>query len=202
MPKGRLESFADGIFAFAATLLVLNIVVDQGRPLGPQLLDNWSSYAAYAVSFVTIGIIGANHHQLMHQLSHTDRTFGMITVFFLMFIAFIPFPTRLLASDLKTSNAEAAALVYGVTLTCVALLFNAMWWYAVWRNRLIRADADPRVIDGISRSYLLGPSSYAVATAVALLSPQGSAALYALIAVFYVFESSTFGRRTGGNPAQ
>ena len=196
MPKNRIEAFADGIFAFAATLLILNIAVDQKLPLGPQLLNDWPSYVAYAVSFITIGIIGANHHQVMHQLAHVDRFFLMVTVLFLMFIAFIPFPTRLLALDIQTADAKAAAVAYGITLTAVAVLFNVLWRYAAWNRRLLRPDVDQRVIDGISRSYALGPASYGIATAVAFISPQISALLYVAIAALYVVESSIFGRRS------
>jgi uncharacterized membrane protein len=195
MPKNRLESFSDGIFAFAATLLILNVAVDQARPLAPQLLGIWTSYLAYAISFVTIGIIWANHHTLMHQIGHVDRTFLMVTVVFLMFIAFIPFPTRLLALDIRTADAEPAALVYGILLTGTAVMFNALWWYAVAGNRLLRADADPRVVVGISRSYILGPISYLTATVVALFNPIASAALYAALALFYLLDSAVFGRR-------
>jgi uncharacterized membrane protein len=195
MPKNRIESFADGIFAFAATLLILNLAVDQKQPLGPQLLHSWPSYAAYAISFITIGVIGANHHQVMHQIAHVDRSFLMITVLFLMFIAFIPFPTRLLALDIQTPDAEAAALAYGVTLFGTAVLFNVMWRYAAWRHRLLRPDVDQRLVDGITRSYALGPASYGIATIFAFVSPQFSALLYAAIAAFYVVESSVFGRR-------
>jgi uncharacterized membrane protein len=196
MPKNRIEAFADGIFAFAATLLILNLVVDQSRPLGPQLLHIWPSYAAYGISFITIGIIGANHHQVMHQLAHVDRFFLMVTVLFLMFIAFIPFPTRLLALDIRTADAEPAALAYGITLTGTAVLFNVMWRYAARGRRLLRADVDERVVDGINRSFAFGPVSYALATVVALVSPQVSAGMYTAIAVFYIAESSIFGRRT------
>jgi uncharacterized membrane protein len=196
VPKNRLEAFADGIFAFAATLLILNLVVNETRPLGPQLREIWPGYAAYAVSFVTIGIIGANHHTVMHQIAHIDRFFVMVSVLFLMFIAFIPFPTRLLAIYIdRPDGAEAAALAYGVTLTCTAVLFNVMWRYAASGRRLLRKDADDRVIEGITRSYFLGPISYLAATLVALVSPVASAALYAAIAVFYIAESSVFGRR-------
>ena|ERR1700756_5695262 len=195
MPKNRVESFADGIFAFAATLLILNIAVDQTQALGPQLLHSWPSFAAYAISFITIGIIGANHHQVMHQIAHVDRFFLMVTVLFLMFIAFIPFPTRLLALDIQSPDAQAAAVAYGITLTGTAVLFNVMWRYAAWHHRLLRSDVDQRVVDGISRSYVLGPASYGIATVLALVSPQFSALLYAAIAAFYVAESSLFGRR-------
>src|SRR2546430_11961077 len=62
----RLETFSDGVFAIAATLLVLEIGVSSTeRPhLGQALLDLWPSYLAYATSFLTIGIIWINHHYL------------------------------------------------------------------------------------------------------------------------------------------
>ena len=60
----RLEAFSDGVFAIAATLLILN-VQESGSPLGSALLRIWPSYAAYAVSFLTIGIIWINHHTVM-----------------------------------------------------------------------------------------------------------------------------------------
>jgi uncharacterized membrane protein len=194
VPKNRLEAFSDGIFAFAATLLILNLAVIEGNPLAGQLLGIWTSYVAYAISFVTIGIIWMNHHLVMHQIARVDRLFLVLNILFLMVIAFIPFPTRLLALYIDSPDGEAAALAYGMTLTLTAVLFNALWRYAAWRRRLIRQDADHRVVSGISRSYVPGPIIYFVATVVAVVSPWLSAGLYALIALFYVLESSVFGR--------
>jgi uncharacterized membrane protein len=194
VPKNRLEAFSDGIFAFAATLLILNLAVIEGKPLAGQLLGIWTSYVAYAISFVTIGIIWMNHHLVMHQIARVDRLFLVLNILFLMVIAFIPFPTRLLALYIDSPDGEAAALAYGMTLTLTAVLFNALWRYAAWRRRLIRQDADHRVVSGISRSYVPGPIIYFVATVVAVVSPWLSAGLYALIALFYVLESSVFGR--------
>jgi uncharacterized membrane protein len=195
VPKNRLEAFSDGIFAFAATLLILNLAVNEGRPLGPELIRIWVSYAAYAISFTTIGIIWMNHHLVMHQIARTDRPFLVLNVLFLMLIAFIPFPTRLLALYIDTADGRAAALAYGITLTLTAVLFNALWRYAAHRRRLIREDADQRTVSGISRSYVPGPIIYFVATMVALVNPVASAVLFAVIAIFYVAESSIFGRR-------
>ena len=193
MPKNRLEAFSDGIFAFAATLLILNLMVS-GVSLGSELLRIWSSYVAYAISFITIGIIWINHHAVMHQVGHVNRLFLMLNVLFLMLIAFIPFPTRLLALYVTDpTQAEPAALAYGVTLTLTAVFFNLLWRYAASGRRLLRENADDRTVEGISRSYLPGPFIYLAATAVALVSPRASALLYVGIAVFYVLESSIFG---------
>jgi len=194
VPKNRLEAFSDGIFAFAATLLILNLAVS-GHPLGQQLLGIWPSYVAYALSFITIGIIWTNHHTVMHQLAHVDRFFLMVNVIFLMFIAFIPFPTRLLALNLQTEGAQAAAITYGITLTSTAVLFNVLWRYAAHERRLLRHDAEQKVVDGIGRSYLVGPLLYLAATLVALVNPIASAGVYVAVGVFYVLESSIFGRR-------
>jgi len=191
----RLEAFADGVFAIAATLLILNVQTS-GSPLGQALLNIWPSYVAYAVSFISIGIIWVNHHTVMNQIAHVDRRFLLLSLLFLMLIAFIPFPTRLLAEHIVApEGAEAAALSYGATLTLTAILFNAIWRYAAHNRRLLKPNADARVVEGINRSYLPGPFIYFGATLVAFINPLASAGLYAAIAAFYVLESSLFSRR-------
>jgi uncharacterized membrane protein len=198
MRSARLETFADGIFAIAATLLILSVDAQVGnRPsgLGERLLHIWPSYLGYAISFLTIGIIWVNHHTVMDQVGRVDRTYLFLTVGFLMCVAFIPFPTRLVAEHVRGSGAQAAALSYGFTLTATAVMFNAIWFYAVRRRRLLREDANQRVISGITRSYLPGPWIYLGSTLVAFASPAASVALYAAIALVYVAESSLFGRR-------
>ncbi len=197
MPTTRLEAFSDGVFAIAATLLILNVSVS-GASLPHELLTIWPSYVAYAVSFVTIGVIWANHHTVMSQISHVNRAFLVINTLFLMVVAFIPFPTHLLSEYiLDPQGAQAAAVVYGITGTLVAVMFNILWRYAASGRRLLRADASARTVDGISRSYLPGPFLYVAATAVALVNPKVSAGIYAAIALFYVVESSIFGDSEG-----
>jgi TMEM175 potassium channel family protein len=194
--KGRLEAFSDGIFAIAATLLVLEITVphlEEPGELGQALLDLWPSYLAYATSFLTIGIMWVNHHSVFRQIGETDHRFLFINLGLLMLIAFVPFPTILLADYAWGGNGEAAALTYGITLTITALFFNLLWRYAAWNNRLLRPDADPVEVSGISRAYLPGPFMYGGATLVALVSPEASAALFLAVALFYVGSSSFFG---------
>src|SRR6185437_949781 len=193
MSPSRLETFSDGVFAIAATLLILDVRVGPGE-LGNRLLHNWPSYVAYAVSFLTIGIIWINHHTVFTQIRRVDRLFLLINVTFLMLVAFIPFPTSLIASHLRGSDLEPAALAYGATLTVTAIFFNVLWFYASLGHRLLRTDADPRAISGITRSYLPGPLIYLGATLVALISPIASVVLFGVIAIFYIVESSLFGR--------
>jgi TMEM175 potassium channel family protein len=197
---GRLETFADGVFAIAATLLILNINVaptPSCSPLSCQILHAWPSYVAYAASFLTIGIIWVNHHTVMGQIARADRTFLMLTVAFLMVIAFIPFPTRLVAQyigEVDNGNARAATVTYGITLTLTAVMFNAIWFYAARDRRLLRDDADEQVVRGISKTFVFGPWIYLGATVVSAIDPAAGAIAFALFALFWVIESSIFGR--------
>jgi uncharacterized membrane protein len=191
----RLETFSDGVFAIAATLLILDVRANTG-PLGASLLHAWPSYTAYAVSFVTIGIIWINHHTVFVQIRNVDRLFLLINVVFLMLVAFIPFPTGLIAAHLRGNDLRPAALTYGATLTITAVFFNTLWFYAAVGHRLLRPDADPKVVTGIFRSFFPGPFIYLAATLIALASPIASVVLFAVITVFYVVESSLFGRTT------
>ncbi len=194
MTTARLETFSDGVFAIAATLLILNVSVT-GVPLGKALVHGWPSYVAYAVSFLTIGIMWVNHHGVFSQIDKVDRTFLMINVVFLMLVAFVPFPTKLVAENIHRPGLEAAALTYGFTLTLTALAYNALWFYAARGRRLLRADADAKTVTGISRSFLPGPWIYLTATLFAFGWPTLSIVLFALIAFFYMLESALFGRR-------
>ena len=199
MSPGRLETFADGVFAIAATLLILTVdgaVHGHGADLGESLRHAWPSYVGYVVSFVTIGVMWMNHHTVMSLIARVDRRFLLSNLGLLMCIAFVPFPTRLVAENIRGDGAESAALAYGFTMTATAVFFNLVWFYAERGRRLLRADADSRVVAGLNRTYLPGPWIYLGATLVAFASPTASALLYLVIAGIYVFESSLFGGRT------
>ena len=200
MSPGRLETFADGIFAIAATLLIIDVGIREGSEgsLGHQLLHIWPQYFGYAVSFLTIGIMWVNHHRLIRQLERIDEPFLFLNLGLLGCIAFVPFPTRILAEFVRTDDGRAAALLYGITLTVTSIFFISVWLYAAYGGRLLHPEADPRMVSGITRSYLPGSPMYGSATLVAFASPEASAALFGLIATFYMLSSSFFGRADDG----
>jgi uncharacterized membrane protein len=189
----RLETFADGVFAIAATLLILDVRPHGSGGLGEQLLHAWPYYAAYAISFLTIGIIWCNHHGMFGEITSVNRPFLLINVAFLMLVAFIPFPTKLIAEHMGDGDARAAVIAYGVVLTVTAVLFNVVWRYAASANRLLRADADEKRVRGITRSYTPGPFIYAAATLMGAAFPEVGVVMFAAIALFYAAESARFG---------
>jgi uncharacterized membrane protein len=193
MPTTRLETFSDGVLAIAATLLILDVRAE-GSPLGHALTEIWPRYVAYALSFTVIGIIWVNHHMVIGQLGHVDRRFLFINLFFLMVVAFIPFPTRLVADHIRNGGNDArdAVLTYGITLTMMAISYNVMWFYAIRDRRLLRHDADPKVVAGITSSFRPGVPIYAGSTLIAFASPAVSLSLFGALALFYLFEGSLF----------
>jgi uncharacterized membrane protein len=195
VPTTRLETFSDGVLAIAATLLILDVHAS-GSPLGHGLTSIWPSYVAYALSFTVIGIIWVNHHTVIGLLGQVDRRFLFINLFFLMVVAFIPFPTQLVAEHIRDGGADArdAVLAYGITLSLMAVAYNVMWFYAIREGRLLRSDADPKVVAGISSAFRPGVPIYAAATLVAFASPAVSLSLFGALALFYVFEGSIFSR--------
>jgi len=192
METARLETFSDGVFAIAATLLILDVRLPPDGGVTHGFLHIWPSYVAYALAFITIGIMWINHHNVFRQIDRVDRTFLTINVLFLMVIAFVPFPTRVLAEHLQ-HDARAAAFAYGLTMTVMAAMYGTLWFYAAIGRRLIAPDADQRMISGISRSFRPGVPIYALAMLSALISSWLAVGLYSAIAVFYVLESSIFG---------
>src|ERR687888_250021 len=197
METGRVEAFSDGVFAIAITLLILAVGIEQGIASGDlkhQLLHGlWPAYIAYAVSFLTVGIMWVNHHQIFRHFERVDRPLLLLNILLLMCISFTPFPTRVVAEHAKSAtDRQAAAILYGSTMTLTAICFFAVWFYG--SRRLLRADADMREVSGITRSYLPGTPMYATATLVAFASPIASLIIFGALAIFYAISSSFFGR--------
>src|SRR5690349_404328 len=122
-----------------------------------------------------------NHHTVVGQIDRADRRFLLANVGLLLCIAFVPFPTRLVAEHVRDSSARDAALVYGFVMTATAVFFTTVWFYASRGARLLRDDADPRVCAGLSRSYLPGPWIYLTATLIAFASSTASVVLFGAI---------------------
>ena len=184
---GRTEAFSDGVIAVAITLLILDIhVPDVQTGLLQALLSQWPNYLGYVTSFLVITIFWANHHNMFRHIQQVDYALLIINAFFLMCIAFIPFVTSLLTKYITSPTEQhTAAIVYGATLLLNGMLFNAIWWYAVWKRRLVRSDLDAQAVQRLTRGYLFGHPFYALAIVLSLINVELSLAFYILIDLMY-----------------
>jgi uncharacterized membrane protein len=192
---GRLETFSDGVFAIAATLLVLEFSVGDVPNLGRELLHLWPSYLAYVTSFLTIGIIWMNHHHTVSFIGRVDRTFLFVNNLLLLTVAFLPFPTGLVGDAIQRGVGEqAAALAYAATLVVMAILHQIWWQYARRNRRLISDETPDSALRAVDRAYWPGVPMYAAVFVVAFFSPLAAVAITFAIAAFYLPSAALFDR--------
>jgi uncharacterized membrane protein len=186
--KGRVEALADGVFAIAMTLLILDVKVPPrgDAPEGElawQLWALWPRFAAYGVSFVVAGVLWVGHHALMHFVRRADRAFLWLNIFFLLFISALPFATALLGQH---HDNPVAVTVYCCNLIVAGLVLYAQLRYAAGPGGLFDADTDRQMIRAGGRRILMGPVIYALAIPIAYVSTGASLALCALAPVLYI----------------
>jgi uncharacterized membrane protein len=190
MSTNRLESFSDGVFAVAITLLVLGIDVPHVGPdgsLGHALAGNWPQYAAYVVSFLTIGIIWINHHAMISRLRAADHVILILNLLLLMSIAVLPFVTDLVAAYLRhPSGRSLAAVLYAGAFLVMAVMFSLLNAVILLRREnLLRESLSLSRRRQIFNRAASGTLPYLVAVGVAFVSAYASLAICAAIGVFY-----------------
>lgn len=172
----RLEAFSDGVFAIAITLLIIEIKVPhlaagEGESLTRALLGLWTSYFAYALSFLSIGIYWANHHAIFKLYRKTDHLFILLNVLFLMCISFLPFPTAVLADYIDDSGQRGTAVTfYTVGLLLPALSWMLMWLYASANYRLIDRRLEASFVRHLTMKFLASVVIYLAAVIVSFWS--------------------------------
>jgi uncharacterized membrane protein len=193
LDSGRLEAFSDGVFAVAITLLALNLAIPgPGHgPLDRQFASHWASFAAYVVSFLTIGIIWVNHHTLFKSFSTIDRPVLFLNLLLLFFVVTIPFATGTIAAYLSRGGADAslAAVVYQGVFEGMSLSFGVLFWWSI-RHKHLKITLTPSAARAAVIRFGTGNIAYLGAIGVAVFSAPASLLISGLVAVYYVFEQT------------
>ena len=186
MRTERLQALCDGVFAVALTLLVLGLPAPHdSQNLGHDLLTHWPAYAAYVVTFVTVGIVWVNHHALLDRVAQASRAFLELNLLLLLFVGAMPWPTGLLAGYAgDPAQARVASIVYGLVMLMLSGTFAAIWIYLLRRDELAHPTARPALSRAARRS-LVGPAVYALGIAAAILNPAVAFALFAAAAAYF-----------------
>jgi uncharacterized membrane protein len=185
----RLVFFSDAVFAIAVTLLVLEIrPPEDTRHLLHGLAALWPSYLAYAITFLLIGQVWANHHVMFDHIRVADRTVLFLNTLLLMDIAFLPFAAGVLSAALGTGHGQRTAVVFhGTTFLLAAILFNVIWGYVRREPRLLGPTIDSVGASAISRRFRLALVWLATGTLLgALLPVLGMAVIAAFIAYYWL----------------
>jgi uncharacterized membrane protein len=191
LQTGRLEAFSDGVFAIAITLLVLDIALPAGasKHLLRSMGDLWPSYVAYVASFSTIGAMWLGHNAITEYLDRVNATFVRLNLLLLLFVAFLPFPTRLFAEYIRHDTLERVAVTfYGVTLLLTSTLLLVLWRYAL-HARLVRPDAAGEEIQLLTQRLTPGLGGYLILIVAGLFVPIVAVIGYLAIAIYYIVPS-------------
>ncbi len=168
----RLVFFSDAVFAIAITLLALDVRLppDLGelsnRALLAQLLSLGTSYLAFVISFLVIGIFWIGHHRRFAYIQRYDRRLIWLNLLLLMGIAFTPFPTSVLA---KYGN-STATIFYALTMAAIGLLQLLIWLYASANRRLVSVTTATHTIRHETLLLAVAPIVFLLSALVALFS--------------------------------
>jgi uncharacterized membrane protein len=184
---GRVVAFSDGVIAIAVTLLVLEIRPPQDTS---ELLDGlaalWPSYLAYAITFMLIGQIWANHHVMFDHIRHADRVLLLLNTVLLMNIAFLPFVAAVLANSLRDdAGLRAAVVLQGIAFEAAAALFNAIWWHARRGHRLLGSHVSSADAHNIARRFRLALAWLGAGTLLGLAIPLLGISVIAAFVIYY-----------------
>jgi len=187
LPKNRLETLVDGVFAIAMTILVLELRAPQ--TLGPGglaqgLVDLGSRFATFVISFIVLGVYWFAHHQVFHFVLRVNRTLVWLNILFLMGIALVPFAASVMGA--YTNDAIALSL-YGGVLGLLATLGYLIWWYMSGDRGLIEPGLDPALVHKVRVWLAIGPVITPVAIAVSFVSTTVALLIYLTLPVVFIF---------------
>jgi uncharacterized membrane protein len=119
----RMEALSDGIFAFAMTLLAVDIKPPESFQ---QLHGVWPQVLSFVVSFVNLGLYWVAHNNEAKEVERTWRGMLWINLLFLMFVVLVPFSTALVS---KHYAPPGAIRIYACNLIAVGLALEFLWVY-------------------------------------------------------------------------
>jgi uncharacterized membrane protein len=197
--RDRIITLTDALLAIVMTLLVLEIAVPElsrseaATELPKRLLELLPDVRSYAISFIILGFFWIAHDDQFHYIKRANRTLLWITVFYLLFIAFIPFSTALIGAY---GDQQSSVIIYGINIIIVLFWAYLQWKYATKEHRLVDSDLDPNFIAAMSGRLIVGMILYAIAIAISFLNTQVSLILFALIPIYYFISAKYFWIRT------
>lgn len=192
---GRLETFSDAVMAIAITLLVLEFKVPQpsqssGPILAEELIKLWPEFGSYIISFLVIGLIWINHHQMFKLLNRTNHYFLVLNLFFLMAIAFVPFPTALLAEYLREGHdQQVATSVYTGSMLIMAIFSATLWFYTLHNQHLMVSGVPPELVKSILNKYIVWVLVGGVAFGMSFVFYQLSLGIFVLLQLYFLLPS-------------
>jgi uncharacterized membrane protein len=179
LPKGRLDAFADGVFAIVITLLVLDLSVPAiAESLMPALIQQWPVFLAYVISFAFVGSVWISHSSVTALMKQETPHSYRLTLLMLFFVSLIPFTTKLMSfylshpptipygldlpSLLVTVNVVARSAlttpvtIYGLDLLAASVTLNGIMKSALRTPNMLVNESAENELNALQRRQQLG----------------------------------------------
>lgn len=191
----RMEAFADGVFAIAFTLPIVEIVLPpadrDGALLSRDLLDLLPEYGGYLLASAVIGLYWVQHHFSGAIFRTTGHWFVIATTVFLAAIGFIAFPARVLAEHFS----DVAARPVGAQYWVVSLTVVSLAWLLKWSVGVQRGHIDARLkrdyVARLMRNFRLVALGNVAAAVLVFFNWQAGLALSGLLMAWLLLPPET-----------
>jgi uncharacterized membrane protein len=183
---GRIEALSDGIFAFAATVLVIDIRTPEiagvrgEADLIAALAASLPQFLTWLMSLMTLGIFWVGQQTQLNRVARADRDLTWLHFVFLAIVTLLPFTTRLLETFFEF---RTAFVVYWVNILSCGVALYATWSYAE-RAGLV-GDPSPELSQAIRRRIVIAQGLYALGLLAGLVRVEVGIALILIIQLNY-----------------
>ena len=187
----RIETFSDGVFCIAVTLLSIEIGVElhgevTNRELSHALLSKWPIYLAYVISFINVLLAWIGHHSLFKMLHKSDNSVMITNGLLLMLVALVPFPTKTLGEFLLTGGFKTATIFYTGYFVLISIAFRLVWHAASRKPGILSKDVTASQIKQTTRNENIGLICNTIIFVVAFFNPWLALALSFAMWVYWL----------------
>jgi TMEM175 potassium channel family protein len=185
----RTLAISDGVFAFAVTLLVLDLVVPSLSPnatsidLWQALTKEYISFLSYILSFLIAGVWWNAHHRNFGHIRSSDSTLRWLNLLFLLWIALLPFFTKILDQYI---NLQLGVVLYAADQAAAGIFLTSIWTYASKNHRLIDKNMKETAIKFTTFRNAMAPIFFFVSMGISFISPSlAPVSWYGMVPVFF-----------------
>ena len=182
--QGFVSEFSNGVFAFAITLLILDVALPATtakEDLASALAALWPNYLAFFISFVIIGLFWSVYIRLLRDIVRADHRFIMLNLAFLLFIVVIPFSTSLMSVYLG----ELSVIIYAALMACAGYMHTVLRIYAGTNNRLITTKYNSSDIKKGILLSLVVPVWFTLSIGIAVFSVLAAQISWGVVFIAY-----------------
>jgi uncharacterized membrane protein len=188
----RIESFSDGVFAIAITLLILDIHVPEvkaNESLLKSLAHEWASFLALLIGFFTLLICWINHQYMFQMIHRSNSMLLLLNGFKLLVVTLTPFATALLSKHIQTDWKETAVNIYCFNFALMGIAMTAIWTYA-YKKGFARSSS-PKVLEATTRLYIFAGIFSTTIWIVSFFSIMACLFLSAIMFIIFLFPKQT-----------